>query len=152
MISGEGVQRLAPVRHLHRAVGALDDPSELTLPLGLPAVATSGCQFFRHVELVQMNLPVFSPLSRYSVMPWEVTRIVPPRLASFAVLTTAPLAGADDWLAGAGLLLAELDELEELPHALNSTVAATPIVGIRKVFEERTLRLLSGDLLRSPYV
>jgi hypothetical protein len=82
-------------------------------------------------------------------MPRALTRIDAPRLESAAVFTTAALAGADDGrLAGVGPLL---EELEALPQALNSTDAARAIVGMRKFFEERIVRLLCLAIeLRSP--
>ena len=113
----------------HPPPGSNATPSDATLPLGfVPEDTVSGCQFCRQTVLVQMNLPACSPLRRYSVMPCALTRIV---LA--AEDARAPL--VED--AGAPLL-----ELEELPHALSSSAAAS--VGRMNFIEKRTVRLLRG--------
>src|SRR5689334_1568419 len=70
--------------------GRLTTLSEDTLPLGLvPGDTVRGCQSCVQAVLVQMNLPARSPLRRYSVSPWPVTRTVPLSLELDAVRTLA---------------------------------------------------------------
>jgi hypothetical protein len=88
-----------------------------------------------------MNLPFFSPLRLYRVMPRASVSVVAPSVALEALFTTVALSPLDDVLAaGAAACEEEPELLELLPHA--ASVSDATSAGTRTFKAERIRELL----------